>query len=76
MWFEAYTVIEGAYDAEKSFRTVGAAERWLKKRLRGAKGKGYIIEHYCKKNEECECVQWLTDHNPIIDTEEDSYSDD
>lgn len=75
MYLDAYAIWEGATDEERTFRDRNKAySRWAERIIREAKREGadvqvYAILHgHANDGQECECVQYLTDHHPDYTT--------
>jgi hypothetical protein len=73
MYVEAWTIVEGALDAERTFPTRPKAVEWLETEINacqaeGVQADGYILTHPHAEGVECECSQFVTDHNPYLST--------
>jgi len=75
---EVWSMVEGAFD-ESHFVDESIAEeaaRQLAEELvTAASFQGfsdwqvYVLPHSCADGEDCECVQWLTNHHPMFTSE-------
>jgi hypothetical protein len=63
-----YVEAQTNYGDEKIFFSVSSAIKWLKKVTKGDEyAQGYLIVHeHSIDSEDCECYQYLTDHNPVV----------
>jgi len=71
--YEVYLVVEGALEEAEIFADLVDAEDWALDeiescRAAGAAADAYIVPHYCDIGQECECMQWMTDHRPFAST--------
>ncbi len=72
MYVDASVVVEGAVEEDATFHDYLLFEEWLRGVEEDAAGHGYLTEVYViehehddlKEDEECACVQYLTDHHP------------
>jgi hypothetical protein len=77
MWYEVYTVTNGALDQEHVTDTCTRACEQVVKYQRELQAsdcedwKIFLLPHYCSaEDEECVCAQYLTDHRPMFSSEE------
>jgi hypothetical protein len=74
-YFEAYVVWEGALDEERIFpyHLEGAMIRWASQIIQEAREEKasssvYAVPHvHAYTAEECQCIQYLTDHRPLME---------
>lgn len=71
--YECYTIVEGAMDAELTTANWPAANRWMANQIIARQdqeldAQAYFIAHAHPMNVECECIQFLTSHQPFLRT--------
>jgi len=71
--YEAYLVVEDALEEAEIFADLADAEDWALDEIEscravGATADAYIVPHYCDIGQDCECAQWMTDHQPFAST--------
>jgi hypothetical protein len=76
-YVEAWTIVEGALDAEDIFNDQWAAMEWLmteavQARDKGLQLEGYMLEHAHPRDWEweCYCAQYVTDHRPVLTSQD------
>jgi len=71
--YEVYLVVEDALEEAEIFADLVDAEDWALDEIEScraadATADAYIVPHYCDMTQDCECAQWMTDHQPFAST--------
>lgn len=75
MYYECFTVEDGAQGEEATLHDWAAVAEWADKQVAACRREQvecrvYIIQHYhTEQVTDCQCVQYLTDHRPYQTTE-------
>ena len=72
-WAEASVVVEGALNELARFTDEALMQDWARQRISECEAKHlearvYVLYHDHKPDVDCECVQYLTDHQPYLTT--------
>jgi hypothetical protein len=67
--WQVWTTVEGVADLDIEVATAADADEVsgaasLRYRDEGLAYEVFVLAHYCGGGEDCDCVQWLTDHQP------------
>lgn len=70
-------IVEGALEEEATFHDETLMRDWIAHviedlRADGVSGQVYVVHHdHDESDEDCACVQYLTDHRPFATTDEE-----
>ncbi len=79
MYWQVYSVVEGALDEEDYLFSWPDVEAWCEARIAEGKEEGYVVDVYVIEHphspdlpdeEEDTCAQYLASHLPFMTTEE------
>ncbi len=74
MYLDASVIVDGALEEDSTFHDYLVFEAWLEGVKEDAASHGYLTEVFVvehdhadlEQDEECACVQYLTDHHPYL----------
>jgi hypothetical protein len=71
MYVDIDIIVDGALERSETFHDYLLFEEFISQEKEEAEGHGYLTEVYVvehnhpQEDEECACVQYLTDHHPL-----------